>query len=726
MILPLNTCMDHACICDFFEDAQLQNGNCVLKNGETLKKAVRKEYRTLSADERRKLIEGFKSMKTSGEYQTFLRHHESAKIAPEAHAGPAFLLFHREYIKGVELSMRITDHTIAIAYIDWTFEDALENPEDSVLFSEHLMGESPEGGGYIVTGPFKNWETSEGAPGIKRNIARMVNGTKFRPISSRTVDQIVSTNKLEDMFTFSYPQPTCPYARNNLGNGLEYAHGRIQTFIGDFYSVIYHTDNQDVLRKSGMEDPVEDIQEERTRVISEVVKMGFAEKEQKHVTKQTQDEWPDQNSTSQIIAAEEVKTNLKFVDEDVSKLPKVEDRIEVEQKTTTTMPISSPTTTLAPPPVPIPRILPPNVEIDSPGYDETCDMIADVQTRYFCHKLAEWDEKARSEAKTGQVSNPSASTNPDPFQKVCTDLACLCGYLKGDGLLQNNKCILSDGKELQKAVRKEYRILSTEERGRFHNVLRDMHKDGEFRAFTEYQYKAEAHAGSAFLPFNREYLKRFELTLRTYDSTLALPYIDWSLEDALENPGDSVLFSEFLLGETPEGGGFILNGNFKDWMTKEGHLGINRNVGRNINGTQFRPINSKMVNRLKNTFNIDQIISSTQPAESERESRYPENEEKCNAPQHFADAPMSPFEPLKNRDGLSNNYTRNLYEYEPSPTCSEAQPDGCNSETNCMYSCGVCFPDYYEYGLCKDYHPTCQLWASQGQCALNPWMAGGN
>ncbi|PAV78332.1 hypothetical protein WR25_24764 [Diploscapter pachys] len=486
-------------------------------------------------------------------------------------------------------------------------------------------------------------------------------------------------------------------------------------------------------------------------------------------------------------------------------------------------------------------------------------MIADVQTRHFCYKLAEWDEKARSEAKTGQVSNPSASTNPDPFQKVCTDLACLCGYLKGDGLLQNNKCILSDGKELQKAVRKEYRILSTEERGRFHNVLRDMHKDGEFRAFTEYQYKTEAHAGSAFLPFNREYLKRFELTLRTYDSTLALPYIDWSLEDALESPGDSVLFSEFLLGETPEGGGFILNGNFKDWTTKEGHLGISRNVGRNINGTQFRPINSKMVNRLKNTFNIDQIISSTQPkhgcnlnkmsntnnfeylngygysfvggdmnsfttagndpvsymsdafidfqwenwrqnmqTESERESRYPENEEKCNAPQHFADAPMSPFEPLKNRDGLSNNYTRNLYEYEASPTCSEAQPDGCNSEflfcdlshgpprcsskirkgrpcsgykrgenpcylgscqggycqavvsetcynenaccphwslineckrneewmkTNCMYSCGVCFPDYYEYGLCKDYHSTCQLWASQGQCALNPWMA---
>lgn len=41
---------------------------------------------------------------------------------------------------------------------------------------------------------------------------------------------------------------------------------------------------------------------------------------------------------------------------------------------------------------------------------------------------------------------------------------------------------------------------------------------------------------------------------------------------------------------------------------------------------------------------------------------------------------MYPFTPLNNRDGLSNNYTKFLYEYAPSPTCSDSLPLGCNSE----------------------------------------------
>ena len=59
--------------------------------------------------------------------------------------------------------MRSTDPTLFIPYIDWTFEDALENPEDSVLFSEYLMGESPPppAGGFVFNGPFKGWTTRE-------------------------------------------------------------------------------------------------------------------------------------------------------------------------------------------------------------------------------------------------------------------------------------------------------------------------------------------------------------------------------------------------------------------------------------------------------------------------------------------------------------------------------------------------------------------------------------
>ena len=34
---------------------------------------------------------------------------------------------------------------------------------------------------------------------------------------------------------------------------------------------------------------------------------------------------------------------------------------------------------------------------------------------------------------------------------------------------------------------------------------------------------------------------------------------------------------------------------------------------------------------------------------------------------------------------------------------------------------GVCYPDSYTYGSCIDYHRMCRSWASQGECAKNPW-----
>ncbi|CAJ0581469.1 unnamed protein product, partial [Mesorhabditis spiculigera] len=62
----------------------------------------------------------------------------------------------------------------------------------------------------------------------------------------------------------------------------------------------------------------------------------------------------------------------------------------------------------------------------------------------------------------------------------------------------------------------------------------------------------------------------------------------------------------------------------------------------------------------------------------QRENHYPADNLQCATEAHFGGTIMRPFTPLINKDGLSNSYTDNLYEYAPRPGCS-AQQD-CGSE----------------------------------------------
>lgn len=69
--------------------------------------AVRKEYRQLGTEERLRFHTALEKLKRSGEYNKIAQWHTKPEMSGGAHSGPAFLPWHREYIKRLMSSINV-------------------------------------------------------------------------------------------------------------------------------------------------------------------------------------------------------------------------------------------------------------------------------------------------------------------------------------------------------------------------------------------------------------------------------------------------------------------------------------------------------------------------------------------------------------------------------------------------------------------------------------------
>nr|ANB41563.1 tyrosinase-like protein [Heterodera schachtii] len=367
--------------------------------------------------------------------------------------------------------------------------------------------------------------------------------------------------------------------------------------------------------------------------------------------------------------------------------------------------------------------------------------------RIVCTQLHRWDKNAR-EAPPVEEAIPKMPAIPGldpgilaaelapiaatPYQ--CMDLGCLCKYLNGNGQEGSNSCQLVDNQPLKKSVRKEYRMLSDEERIKFHAAMNAIKKSGEYDKIAglhaAFGQSGAAHAGPAFLPWHREFMKRMEIALRQVDPSVSLPYWDSSLEAQLPTPGDSYMFTKDFMGDTDEEGNLV-TGAFAGWRTLTGTPNVIRHVGQGGKG-----FTENEIQWFLNQQQIDKVLgySSPQPGlcqmeldyqlmevthgnvhlfvggeeaqpqghmsdtstsandplfflhhsfvdciweqwrvarqnRNDREMTYPMDNAQCASAMHFGSAPMRPFQPWRNVDGLSNKYTDNMFEYGPRPSC---------------------------------------------------------
>jgi len=167
----------------------------------------------------------------------------------------------------------------------------------------------------------------------------------------------------------------------------------------------------------------------------------------------------------------------------------------------------------------------------------------------------------------------------------CNTFECICPHMGGN-FIQNEGdgrgvCILPSGRSLTKAIRKEYRTLSDEERHRYHAAVKKLMEIGIFDEISALHlnitrqhsahYMDKANANVKFWTWHQHYIKRFEFELRKIDPDLAIPYWDSTLDENLPASRDSIMWTDDFMGRTDENG-TVISGPGAHWLTLNGQL----------------------------------------------------------------------------------------------------------------------------------------------------------
>lgn len=114
-------------------------------------------------------------------------------------------------------------------------------------------------------------------------------------------------------------------------------------------------------------------------------------------------------------------------------------------------------------------------------------------------------------------------------------------------------------------MRKNQATLTADEKARFVRAVLELKANGTYDRYVAWHRDAmaspmmPAHGGAAFLPWHREFLRRFELDLQRIDSMVNIPYWDWTAD---RSPNASLWQPDFMGGDGEPGSGRVTTGPF--------------------------------------------------------------------------------------------------------------------------------------------------------------------
>ncbi|KAL3109138.1 hypothetical protein niasHT_013918 [Heterodera trifolii] len=241
-------CMNMTCLCSHIGGVLAASDQCSSRrvsaqtnqfDGATATngKALRMEYRMLSDDQRARFHAAMQQLKRgfgSYEYDRLSALHSDPRMMPSAHSGPTFLLWHREYLKRLEIALRAIDPTVAIPYWDSSLDGRLPNPLDSVMWSSMFMGTTNDFG-QIVNGEFANWITISGT------FIQRTPDADGQLLKEEDIDALLSNPNLEHIFSFP-DRPInggCTLPNLNPANMIEIIHSDVHTWVGGDMSISF-------------------------------------------------------------------------------------------------------------------------------------------------------------------------------------------------------------------------------------------------------------------------------------------------------------------------------------------------------------------------------------------------------------------------------------------------------------------------------------------------------
>ncbi|KAJ9079024.1 hypothetical protein DSO57_1000659 [Entomophthora muscae] len=138
---------------------------------------VRREIRDLSLQELGKLTSAINQLHKQGEYELFTRIHLCN--VEFAHNVPAFLPWHRYFIRKFEMALQEIDPSVSLPYWDWSLDS--QAPHLSKVLTPSLYGGNGKKDNCVQDGPFANWQmTIPNRHCLRRDFDR---GTRIQPFS---------------------------------------------------------------------------------------------------------------------------------------------------------------------------------------------------------------------------------------------------------------------------------------------------------------------------------------------------------------------------------------------------------------------------------------------------------------------------------------------------------------------------------------------------------------
>uniref|UniRef100_A0A914E597 Tyrosinase copper-binding domain-containing protein n=1 Tax=Acrobeloides nanus TaxID=290746 RepID=A0A914E597_9BILA len=232
-------CLTIECLCPHFNGTLTNENKCILPSGKPLTKATRKEYRTMTDDERHRYHKAFRTLMETGIFDEIAVIH--LYMVAKTHGKSVFWTWHRGYLKKLEYELRKIDSDLFVPYWDTTLDQFLPNPADSIMWTDDFMGRSDENG-TVISGPAAHWTTLNSNQLIRRKNWLGYHGFLFHEGDLKALlktTQINAKNKMDMKLKHKF---SCSQQLNLL----ELLHASAHDFVGGDMQDLHSASNDPV------------------------------------------------------------------------------------------------------------------------------------------------------------------------------------------------------------------------------------------------------------------------------------------------------------------------------------------------------------------------------------------------------------------------------------------------------------------------------------------------